>query len=83
MTDLGMHRIGEINRRRLGGKRHNLAFRREHVDFGGTQVFLQRAQEFVGIRSFTRPVGKLLNPLEIIGLAQLLILATLTIGLIR
>ena len=82
MPDFGVHGVGEIDRCRLGRQRYDLTFWSEHVDFGSTQIFLQGAKEFIGIRGLTRPVGELLNPLEIVSLAQLLVLATFTIGLI-
>ena len=83
VAHFGMHGVGEVNRSGLGRQRHDLALRREHVDFRGAQIFFQGAEEFVGIRSLARPIGKLLDPFEIIGLGKLLVLTALAVGLIR
>ena len=83
VAHFGMHGVGEVNRSGLGRQRHDLALRREHIDFRGAQIFFQGAEEFVGIRSLARPIGKLLDPFEIIGLGKLLVLTALAVGLIR
>ena len=84
MAHFGVHGVREVDRRGVSGQGYDFAFRREHVDFGRAKVFLERAQEFVGIRGFAGPVGELLNPFEVIDLGKLLIVfITLSIGLVR
>ncbi len=83
MADFGVHRVGEIDRRGLRRQGDDLALRSEHIHFGSAQILLERTKEFVGIRGLARPVGKLLNPLEVVGLAQLLVFAALAVRFVR
>ena len=66
VAHFGVHGVREVDRRGVSGQGDDLALRREHVHFGRAEVFLERAQELVGIRGFAGPVGELLNPFEVI-----------------
>ena len=82
MAHLGVHGVGEVDRRGLRGQGHDLALRREHVDLGRAEILLQRTQELVRVGGLARPIGKLLDPLEVVGLAELLVLAVLTLTVV-
>ena len=57
VTDFGVHRISEINRSGFGGKRDDLAFRREHVDLCRAQI-LQGIRRNPAFRSSSRQVAE-------------------------
>ena len=57
VAHFGMHGIGEIDRCGMGRQRDDLALRREDIDFGRAEVFLQGTEEFVGIWGFRSPIG--------------------------
>ena len=82
MAHLGVHGVGEVDRRGLRGQGHDLALRREHVDLGRAEILLQRTQELVRVGGLARPIGKLLDPLEVVGLAELLVLAVLALAVV-
>ena len=52
VADVGVHRVGEIDRRRAARQRHDLSLRREHVDLVGEEVALDVLEEFLGVTGF-------------------------------
>ena len=73
VPDFGVHGVGEVHRRGIGRQRDDLALRGEHVDLGRAQILLERAKELVRVRGLAGPIGELLDPFEVVGLAQLLV----------
>lgn len=81
MTDLGVHVVCEVDRCGIGRQRDDLALGGEYVHLGGTEVVFEGAEELAGIRGLARPVGELLDPLQIVLLLEVPVPA-LEIGLI-
>ncbi|MNW64943.1 hypothetical protein D3C74_432740 [compost metagenome] len=46
VTDVGVHRVGEVHRGGAGGQLHDAALRGEHVDLVGEEVGLDPLDEF-------------------------------------
>jgi hypothetical protein len=49
VADVGMHRVGEVDRGRALGHREDLALGREHVDLAGEEVDLDVLEELGGL----------------------------------
>ena len=62
MADVGVHAVGEVERRRSGRQALDLALGREHVHLVGEQVDAQRVHELPRIARVLLPVGELRQP---------------------
>ena len=65
VADLGVDRVGEIDRRRALRQRDHVALRGEDVDLGGIQFETQRVEEFAGILGLTLPLVQLVHPTQL------------------
>ncbi len=65
MADLGVHRVGEVDRGRPGGQADHLALRREDVDLLGADLEAEVVEELPGIGGLGLPVGDVGEPGEI------------------
>ena len=65
VPDVGVDRIGEVERGGALGKRLDLAFRREDVDLLRVEVDLQVVDELLRVVDFLLPFQQLPHPLEI------------------
>ena len=62
VADVGVHRVGEVERCRSGRQALDLALRREHVDLVGEQVDPKRLHELLGVARVVLPVHQLRQP---------------------
>ena len=67
VTDLGVDRVGEVDRRRAGRQGDDLALRREDVDLVLLEVDLERLEELDGIGRLALPVDDPLQPGDLVG----------------
>ena len=72
VAHLGVHGVGEVDRRGVRRQRDDLALGREHIHLRGAKVLLESAEELIRVRRLARPVRQLLDPLEVVRLAELL-----------
>ena len=70
VADLGVHRVGEVDRRRPGGQRDHVALRGEHEDLLHRKVVTQRLQELAGVGRLTLPVEQLTHPRHVVDLGS-------------
>ena len=78
MADVGVHGVGEVDRRRAGRQRLDLALRREDVHLVLEEVGAERLHELARVGLVGRPlVHQLLDPRDPLGVAVLLLLALL------
>ena len=68
VPDLGVHRVGEVDRRRAGRQRDHVALRREDEDLLRGQVVAQRLEEVAGVRGLPLPVQQLAHPAHLVDL---------------
>ena len=66
MADVGVDRVGEVDRRRVARQRLDLAFRREDVDLLRVQLDLQVLQELLRIAHLLLPFEQLPQPEEVL-----------------
>ncbi len=66
VADVGVDLVGEVQRRGAGGKRLDLALRREDEDLVLEQVGLQGLGELLRVRDVLLPVHQLLEPLDLV-----------------
>ena len=66
VADLGVDLVGEVQRRRAGGERLDLALGREDEDLLVEEVDLQRLHELGGVAQVLLPVHHLAQPLELL-----------------
>ena len=64
VADLGVDRVGEVDRGGAAGQRLHLALGREAVDLLGVEVELERVQELVGVLDLLLPLEELAQPGE-------------------
>ncbi len=62
VADLGVDRVGEVDRRRAGRQRDHVAARGEDVDLGGVDLEAQRLQELPRVLGLLLPVEQLAHP---------------------
>jgi hypothetical protein len=67
VTDLGVHRVGEVHRGGLGGQRDDVALGGEHVDLGGVDLEPERLEELAGVGGLALPVQQLPQPGHVVG----------------
>ena len=70
VPDLGVHRVGEVHRRRPRRQRDHVALRREHEDLLHRKVVAQRLQELAGVRGLPLPVEQLTHPGHVVDLGR-------------
>src|SRR6185312_7878189 len=68
MTDLGVHRIREVDRSRAGGQREHIALRAEHEDLLHREVIAQRLQKLARVSGLALPVEQLTHPCHVVDL---------------
>src|SRR5262249_55001181 len=66
VTDLGVHRVREVDRGRAGRQRNHVALRREDVHLLAGQVEAQRVEELARIGRLTLPVEQLPQPSHLV-----------------
>ena len=62
MADLGVHGVGEIDRRGAARQDDDAALRREGVNLFGIQVDAQRGEKFAGLLHFLHPLDQMAHP---------------------
>src|SRR5580692_7840296 len=62
VADFGVHAVGEVDRRRVAGQHHDLAFWSKRVNLFGIKIDLQRGKKFVGIADVPLPLDHLPQP---------------------
>ncbi len=77
VADVGVDLVGEVERRRAGGQRLDLALRREDEDLVLEQVDLQGVHELLGVRQLLLPVQEPSEP------AQLAVVVGRLVGLVE
>ena len=70
VADLGVHGVGEVDRRRPAGQRDHVALRCEHEDLAGGEVVAQRLEELAGVRGLALPVEQLAHPRHLVELER-------------
>ena len=66
MADVGVDLVGEVQRRRAGRERLDLALRREDEDLVLDQLDAQRVRELRRVLDVLLPVEQALEPLELV-----------------
>ena len=66
MSDVGMNRVGKIDRRRVTRQRFDFSSRREDVDLFGIQLDLQVLEELLRVANFLLPLEQLAQPDEVL-----------------
>ena len=66
MADVGVNRVGEVDRRRVARQRLDLALRREDVDLLRVELDLQVLQELLRIADLLLPLEQLPQPQEVL-----------------
>ena len=73
VADVGVDRVGEVDRRRARGQRDDLALGREDEDLVLLEVDLQRLHELAGVGGLLLPVDHALQPEQVLGRLALLV----------
>ena len=73
VADVGVDRVGEVDRRGAGGERDDLALGREDEDLVVLEVDLQRLHELAGVGGLLLPVDHALQPEQVLGRLALLV----------
>ena len=66
MADVGVNRVGEVDRRRPSRQHLHLPARRERVDLFGIEIDLEVGQELLRIADLLLPLEQLPQPLEVL-----------------
>ena len=66
VADVGVNRVGEVDRRRALRQHLHRAARRERIDLFGIEIDLQVRQELLRIAHFLLPLEQLPQPLEVL-----------------
>jgi hypothetical protein len=71
VAHLGVHRVGQVDRRRPGGQGDHVALRGEDEDLPAVQLVAQRLQEVAGIGGLPLPVQQLAHPGHVLDVDRL------------
>ena len=72
VADLGVHGVGEVDRRRPDRQRDHVAARGEHEDLGAVDLEAQRLQELARVLDLALPVEQLAHPVHVVEVAEAL-----------
>jgi hypothetical protein len=65
--DLGVHRVGEVDRGGPAGQAEDVPLRGEHVHLAGAEVVAQRVEELLRLLRLALPVEQLAQPAHLLG----------------
>ena len=70
VSDLGVHRVGEVDRCRPGRQRDHVTLGGEHEDLLHREVVAQRLEELTGVGGLPLPVQQLTHPGHVVDLGR-------------
>ncbi len=73
VADLGVHGVGEVDRRRPDRQRHDATLRREHEDLVLLEVGLQALHELRRVGDLGLPVDDAVQPVDVVGRRAVLV----------